>query len=156
MSSSSLIICNTLTSKYVSLICSPGSCKIQHNCTASITATISNDSSVSAEVVLTHYGHDKEIQHLRIPKGKRDEIAVKIKQDVSKGKILDDISECIWGIWTPSPDQTERYRQHRTFLRPRRSTASCKCPTKRLGLDQGAARYQRKPSALLQSSGPRK
>ena len=81
----------------MSLICSPGSCKIEHNCTASITATISNDSSVSAEVVLTHYGHDKEIQHLRLPKGKRDEIAVKIKQAVSKGKILDDIRESVSG-----------------------------------------------------------
>ena len=75
-------------------VCFTGSCKIEHNCTAVITVT-SSKASVSADVVLTHYGHQKQIEHLRLAKPKREEIAVKLKQAVSKGRILDEIRESV-------------------------------------------------------------
>ena len=50
---------------------------------------------MSADVVLTPYGHQKQIEHLRLAKSEREEIAVQLKQAVSKGRILDKIGESV-------------------------------------------------------------
>ena len=93
-----------MTTKHIGGFCPPknviqmfydiaGSCKIERNCTATMTVTIFPDKSVKADAILTHYGHQKELQHIRISKRKRQEVAAKLKQGVSKDKILDDVRE---------------------------------------------------------------
>ena len=74
-----------------------GSCKIERNCTATMTVSILPDGSVKADAILTHYGHHKELQHTRVTKRKRQEIAAKLKQGVSRERIIDDIRESVSG-----------------------------------------------------------
>ena len=66
---------------------SQGSCKIQQNCTAGIKITTKKDNTVLAEICHTHYGHTKEVQHIGLSKGKREEIAAKLQQGISRDKI---------------------------------------------------------------------
>ena len=70
-----------------------GTRKIDNNCTASMKVTIHNNNSVSANLCLTHYGHENELQHLNLPKGFRQQIAAKLKLGVNREKILDDIRD---------------------------------------------------------------
>ena len=70
-----------------------GSCKIQQNCTAGIKITTKKDNTVLAEICHTHYGHTKEVQHIGLSKGKREEIAAKLQQGISRDKILNDIRD---------------------------------------------------------------
>ena len=50
------------------------------------------DKTVAADACFTHYGHSKNISYTWISqKKKRNEIAAKLQQGVSKEKILDDI-----------------------------------------------------------------
>ncbi|XP_048586956.1 uncharacterized protein LOC116617196 [Nematostella vectensis] len=72
-----------------------GSCKMESNCTASLTATVDLKGKVTVEAVLTHYGHGHDIQHLRLPTEKKDEIAAKLKQGVTKEKILQDVRDSV-------------------------------------------------------------
>lgn len=74
-----------------------GSCKIDRNCTASMTVTILADKSLKVNAILTHYGQEKELQHLRITKRKRQEVAAKLKQGVSREKILDEVRDSVSG-----------------------------------------------------------
>ena len=61
-----------------------GSCKIDRNCTASMTVTILPDKSLKVDAILTHYGHEKELKHLHITERNRQEVAEKLKQGVSR------------------------------------------------------------------------
>lgn len=70
-----------------------GSCKIEANCTASMTVSVLSDGSIKADVVLTHSGHKKELQHICVTKQRRQEIAAKMRQGVSPDKILDEIRD---------------------------------------------------------------
>ena len=63
------------------------------NCTASITTTLLKDGTVSADVCYNHYGHDTQLEHLRLSKENRNEIAAKLKQGVSRQKIIDNIRD---------------------------------------------------------------
>lgn len=60
-----------------------------------MTVSIFPDKTVKLDAVLTHYGHEKELQHLRICKRKRQEIAAKLKQGVSRENILDEVRESV-------------------------------------------------------------
>lgn len=60
-----------------------------------MTVSIFPDKTVKVDAVLTHYGHEKELQHLRICKRKRQEIAAKLKQGVSRENILDEVRESV-------------------------------------------------------------
>lgn len=64
-----------------------GSIKIDTNCTATMTVSILSDGSVKAEAILTHYGHDKELQVTCATKRKCVNIAAKLKQGVSHANI---------------------------------------------------------------------
>ena len=55
------------------------------------------DKTVTADACFTHYGHSKNIGYTRISQKKRNEIASKLQQGVSKEKILDDIRNNVWG-----------------------------------------------------------
>ena len=57
------------------------------------------DKTVTADACFTHYGHSKNIGYTWISpkKNKRNEIAAKLQQGVSKEKILDDIRNNVWG-----------------------------------------------------------
>lgn len=55
----------------------PGTCKIGRNCTAATKVTCDKTGEVVADINYTHYGHEKELEHVWIPKGKRQEIAAK-------------------------------------------------------------------------------
>ena len=58
-----------------------------------MTVSVLSDGSIKADVVLTHYGHEKELQHIRVTKQRRNEIAAKMRQGVSRDKILDEIRD---------------------------------------------------------------
>lgn len=68
---------------------SQGILKINNNCTSSITLTINiKEGTVQAIIYHTHYGHEAELKHLRIPKSDKQEIASKLLQGVKIEDIL--------------------------------------------------------------------
>ena len=46
-----------------------------------------------AEICHTHHGHKTEVQHTWLTRGKREEIAARLQQGVSREKILNDIRD---------------------------------------------------------------
>lgn len=66
-----------------------GSCKLNRSCTSEI-KVVSNKSTlkVSATFLKSHYGHDSEIQHLRLPKTEKADIAQKLASGISISQIL--------------------------------------------------------------------
>ena len=60
-----------------------------------MTATTANDGHVDVDVCYTHYGHEHELQHIRISKIKRREIALKIREGISRDRVLDEIRESL-------------------------------------------------------------
>jgi hypothetical protein len=60
-----------------------------------MTATTANDGHVDVDVCYTHYGHEHELQHIRISKIKRREIALKIREGISRDRVLDEIRESV-------------------------------------------------------------
>ncbi|XP_025203003.1 uncharacterized protein LOC112600070 [Melanaphis sacchari] len=82
---------------------SQGILKINNNCTSSITLTVNKiDDTVQAIIYHTHYGHEAELVHLRIPKSDKQEIASKLLQGVNIEDILTSYKE------DGSSKQTER------------------------------------------------
>ena len=72
-----------------------GSCKIKRNCTSTIVVTYEDNGTIIVDVCYTHYGHEKELQHVWLSKGKRQELAAKIQQGVPRDRILSDIKESV-------------------------------------------------------------
>eukprot|EP00057_Strongylocentrotus_purpuratus_P034282 XP_794602.2 PREDICTED: uncharacterized protein LOC589879 [Strongylocentrotus purpuratus] len=70
-----------------------GSCKIDAHCTAGITAYFQVDGTVSVTVVDEHYGHEKDLAHVRLSAEERVDVAQKLALGVSFDRILDDIRE---------------------------------------------------------------
>ena len=70
-----------------------GTCKLERNCTATLKAVSLDNSKVQVESCCTHYGHAKEVEHVWTTQAKRSEIAAKLKQGISKEKILDNIRD---------------------------------------------------------------
>ena len=73
------------------LFSSSGTVKIEKNCASTMKVTKNTDSTIIVEVGYTHYGHQKELQHIWLSKARRQEIAAKLQRGVSKERILDDI-----------------------------------------------------------------
>lgn len=57
--------------------------------------TYVDDGTITVDVCYTHYGHEKELQHIRLAKEKRQELAAKIQQGVPRDRILSDIRESV-------------------------------------------------------------
>ena len=74
---------------------STGSCKIERNCSSTLVVTYVDDGTITVNVCYTHYGHEKELQHIRLAKEKRKELAPKIQQGVPRDRILSDIRESV-------------------------------------------------------------
>lgn len=73
---------------------SQGLLKINNNCTSSIILSINEiDDTVQAVIHHTHYGHEAELVHLRIPKTDKQEIASKLLQGVNIEDILSSYKE---------------------------------------------------------------
>lgn len=68
---------------------------MEKNCTCTIKVVHHVDKRISVEAFLSHYGHRRNLQHIWLSKKKRQEITAKLKQGVTKQKILDDIRESI-------------------------------------------------------------
>ena len=85
----------SLTFDGLNNIFSTGSCKIGNNCTATVTTTTKSNGFVHVDVCYTHYGHKKELQHLRIPNWRRRDIAVKIRVGIHCDRILDDVRQSV-------------------------------------------------------------
>lgn len=62
-----------------------------------MTVTILPDKSLRVDAILTHYGHEKELQRLRITKRKQQEVAAKLKQGVSRENIFNEVRESVSG-----------------------------------------------------------
>ena len=56
--------------------------------------TYVDDGSITVDVCYTHYGHEKELQHIRLAKEKQQQLAAKI-QGVPRNTILSDIRESV-------------------------------------------------------------
>ncbi|CAH0560267.1 unnamed protein product [Brassicogethes aeneus] len=65
-----------------------GSCKMTHSCTSSIKVT-SENGKYHIEWQKTHYGHDFEQKHIRLPKPERHCIASKLISGVTTQRILE-------------------------------------------------------------------
>ena len=72
-----------------------GTCKIARNCTSTLVVTYVDDGAITVDVRYTHYGHEKELQHIRLAKEKRQEVAAKIQQGVPRDRVLSDIRESV-------------------------------------------------------------
>ena len=60
-----------------------------------MTVTTKSNGQVNVEICRTHYGHKHELQHIRISKIKRREIAMKIREGISRERVLDEIRESV-------------------------------------------------------------
>ena len=73
----------------------PGTSKIATNCTSTMTVQLDQNGKARVNVCYTHYGHGKSLEHLRVPTRQREMIAAKMKNGVSRQRILDDIRESV-------------------------------------------------------------
>ena len=71
-----------------------GSSKIDASCTASIKVEY-QEKCIQVEVCNTHYGHNQDIGHLRIPAPERINIAAQLAQGVTFEKILDCVRDSV-------------------------------------------------------------
>ena len=67
------------------------SCKIQQNCIGNIKATTNSYGTITVEICHTHHEHTKQLQDTWLSRDKREEIAARLQQGVSRDKILKDI-----------------------------------------------------------------
>ncbi len=67
-----------------------GSSKLGFYCTATMTARLFKNGSVSVETCVDHYGHSIQLAHVRIPKLERQRLAGKIRQGVPIQTLLDE------------------------------------------------------------------
>ncbi|CAG9828164.1 unnamed protein product, partial [Diabrotica balteata] len=67
--------------------------KIGFSCSSQIKLIINKNSSVSMTFLKTHYGHDFDIKHLRLPKEDKINIAQKLTLGINMTKILDTYRE---------------------------------------------------------------
>ena len=74
---------------------SQGTSKINSYCTATIKATVEETGVVFVELCETHYGHEIELGHLRLPENVRLAIAGKLRQGVTMEHILDDVRDSV-------------------------------------------------------------
>ncbi|CAH1236533.1 unnamed protein product [Diabrotica balteata] len=70
---------------------SQGSCKIGSKCTSQIILTHSTDGRYCVIYHKTHYGHAFEVQHIRIPKQTRIDIATKLTHGIAVTRVLDTV-----------------------------------------------------------------
>ena len=77
-----------------------GTSKLNSYCTASIVVHKYQNGSICAEVCSTHYGHSFILGHLRLPQSTRVEIASKLSQGISVGRILQDIRDSVTTSFT--------------------------------------------------------
>ncbi|CAH0547094.1 unnamed protein product [Brassicogethes aeneus] len=68
---------------------SQGSCKINSNCTSQIILKKMNMDKYRVDYFKTHYGHDLEVQHIRIPREDRIDISARLSSGVPVVRILD-------------------------------------------------------------------
>ncbi|XP_022091647.1 uncharacterized protein LOC110979845 isoform X2 [Acanthaster planci] len=68
-----------------------GTCKIDNNCTASMKVTCQMNGRVDVECHRTHYGHQKDRELMWLPRKKREEIAAKLGQGISRDRIMSDM-----------------------------------------------------------------
>ena len=54
---------------------------------------INADGTLLVDVCYTHHGHKVQLEHTRIAKGRREQIAVSLQQGVAKERILNDLRE---------------------------------------------------------------
>ncbi|KAB0792267.1 hypothetical protein PPYR_14226 [Photinus pyralis] len=73
-----------------------GTQKIGFSCTSHLKLKVCNETNnVSVRYFKTHYGHDLQLQHIRIPKSARNDIAAKLVLGVSVPKVVDTIRDSI-------------------------------------------------------------
>ena len=70
-----------------------GTSKMQHHCTSQIKAQSNADDTITVEICYTHHGHFKQLEHMRLTKGKRESIAVSLQKGASDARVLTDIRE---------------------------------------------------------------
>ena len=68
---------------------------MERNCTSTMVVKYEDNGEITAEVCDTHYGHEKELQHLWLSKGKRQELAAKIQQGMPRDRILSDVRDSV-------------------------------------------------------------
>uniref|UniRef100_A0A1B6LVA4 SWIM-type domain-containing protein n=1 Tax=Graphocephala atropunctata TaxID=36148 RepID=A0A1B6LVA4_9HEMI len=68
-----------------------GTSKTNHHCTASITCVEMPDGKVEVKICSTHYGHETDLQHLRLTLTEKYKIAEQLCKGVPRDLILDNV-----------------------------------------------------------------
>lgn len=68
---------------------SQGSCKLPFLCTSQIIVKVENASTFKVTWYKSHYKHNEEIEHVRIPKTEKQNVANKLVAGVSMSRIVD-------------------------------------------------------------------
>ena len=87
------VLLSILFQLIIDFTCFVGTCKIQKNCTSTIKMEETKNGKIEVNICYTHYGHEKELQHIWLPKSKRQQVAALLQQGVSRDRILSDIRE---------------------------------------------------------------
>ena len=74
------------------MLLTPGSCKIQQNCTAYIKKWC-KEGKILVDVCRSHHGHENQIQHIWLSKHKKEQIAAQLQQGITRDRILNDIRD---------------------------------------------------------------
>ncbi|KAJ8932895.1 hypothetical protein NQ314_014376 [Rhamnusium bicolor] len=72
-----------------------GSCKLNKSCISYIKLVKENGKEIVAVWQKTHYGHENEIQHIRLSRADRNAVASKLAAGVPKARILGEIRDSI-------------------------------------------------------------
>ncbi|KAG8258518.1 hypothetical protein J6590_108402 [Homalodisca vitripennis] len=68
-----------------------GTSKTNHHCTASITCVELPGGKIEVKICSTHYGHDTDLQHLRLTQTEKYQIAEQLCKGVPRDLILDNV-----------------------------------------------------------------
>jgi hypothetical protein len=102
-----------------------------------MTVTTKRNGQVNVEICCTHYGHKHELQHIRISKIKRREMAMKIREGISRECVLDEIRESVAeDLHHHHLMDKKGFRQYHNSIRIREHSPSWKWSTKRSGMDR--------------------
>lgn len=72
-----------------------GSAKLDRYCTAGLQCTLLENNRLQVEVVKTHYGHEHNLGHIRIPAESRVFIAKQLTEGVSFDNLLDKVRDSV-------------------------------------------------------------
>ena len=87
------VLLSILFQLIIDLACFVGTCKIQKNCRSTIKMEETKNGKIEVNICYTHYGHEKELQPIWLPKSKRQQVGALLQKGVSRDRILSEVRE---------------------------------------------------------------